>query len=56
MILACRSDQVLWCIEVMCLVEEVVGAKSIIPLVELLRVEILVHWRLGVVPWGWIRG
>ena len=55
-ILACRADQVLWCIEVMCLVEEVVGAKSIVPLVEMLRVENLVDWRLGVVPWGWNRG
>jgi hypothetical protein len=56
MILTRRADQVLRCIEVMCLVEEVVRAKSIVPLVELLRVENLVHWRLMVVPWGWNRG
>lgn len=36
MILACHADQVLRCIEVVCLVEEVVWAKSIVPLVELL--------------------
>jgi hypothetical protein len=36
MILTCHADQVLRCIEVICLVEEVIRTKSVVTLIELL--------------------